>query len=85
MNNNDKLDQKLDKLLDKVGEIDVTLAAQHVSLSEHMRRTSLLESKIEPMEKHLAMVAGGAKLASVIVICISAIAGIVEIIHGFHK
>ncbi len=45
----DKLDE-MDKRLDN---IDVTLAKQHVSLEEHIKRTNLLEEKLDPVEKHV--------------------------------
>ncbi len=52
---------KLDKVYDKLSSIDATLAAQHVTLEEHVRRTNLLESKVEPIEKHVTMVNGAIK------------------------
>lgn len=52
------MDDKLDKVLEHIGEINVTLAKQEVSLSEHIRRTELLESKIVPLEKHHSMLLG---------------------------
>ena len=50
----DKLEQKVDKILDKVGEIQVdnAILRKDVSqntkdLSEHIKRTNLLETRIE--------------------------------------
>lgn len=69
----DKLDQKIDKIVDKQGEMAVILAAQHESLKQHMRRTALLEDAIEPIKRHVYMINGGLKL-------IGAIAIVVELI-----
>lgn len=49
----DKIDNKIDKLQDKLASIDATLAAQHESLRIHIKRTDLLEMKMEPLERHV--------------------------------
>lgn len=36
----------LEKISDDITDIKVTLAKQHVSLEEHVRRTDLLETKV---------------------------------------
>lgn len=76
----DKIEKKLDVVIDRIGSIDVTLAKQHVSLTEHMRRTELLESDIAPIKKHVAMVHGALKLIGLVAVVIGAIEGIVAII-----
>jgi hypothetical protein len=40
---------KLDKLDERIDSIDITLAKQHVSLDEHIRRTELNEKALELM------------------------------------
>lgn len=72
MSNND---QKLDKIQEDVTDIKVTLARNTASLEEHMRRTALLESKIEPLETHADMVKGAIKLVGII----AALAAIAEV------
>jgi len=78
----DKIEAKIDKIQEKMSNIDVTLAAQHESLKLHIKRTDLLERKMEPVEKHVAMVHGALKLLGFIAL----LAGIAEsvrvIIHG---
>lgn len=49
----------IDKRLDVVSE---TLIRQEATLAEHVRRTNLLEQKLEPVEKHVAQVNGALKL-----------------------
>lgn len=77
----DRLEQKIDKLVEDVGEVKVTIAAQHVSLVEHMRRTSLLEKHLIPVIRHVAMVQGALKLISIM----AAGAAIVELIIRLVK
>lgn len=42
----DNIEAKVDNIKDSIHSIDITLAEQHISLKEHMRRTSLLEKLI---------------------------------------
>lgn len=58
---NNRLESKLDRLDERLDRIDVTLAAQHVSLAEHIRRTQILENHMEPVRTHVTMVKGVAK------------------------
>ena len=44
-----KLDEKIDKIVDDIGEIKVTMAVNTESLKEHIRRTNLLEKRVEPL------------------------------------
>jgi len=57
---------KTDKIIDRLNSIDRTLAAQHVSLKDHMRRTEILEKAISPHR---------------VLLIIASIAGILEAIH----
>ena len=54
----DRIENKIDKHGEHLSSIDVTLAAQHQSLKDHMRRTELLEAKLEPIEEHVANLNG---------------------------
>lgn len=58
---NKRIEEKLDKVVEKIGNIDVTLAKQSVILDEHVRRSNLLEAKMLPLEKHVAVVNGALK------------------------
>jgi NurA-like 5'-3' nuclease len=44
-----RIEDKIDRISDKISSIDVTLVSQHESLKEHMRRTELLEKAVEPI------------------------------------
>ena len=54
----ERIENKIDVLVDKMGEQNATLAAQHISLKEHIRRTDLLEKQMEPVRIHVANVQG---------------------------
>lgn len=51
-----RIENKLDILSDKIGSIDKTLAAQHESLKDHIRRTEILEVAIKPVVNHVAII-----------------------------
>lgn len=63
-----RLEHKIDVIAEKIGSIDVTLAKQHVSLAEHIKRTAILEKEIKPIQKHVAMVNGALKLIGIVAI-----------------
>lgn len=50
-----RLEDKLDKVMDMQGEMNVTLAKQSVILEEHVKRTNILEEKLAPVEKHVSL------------------------------
>jgi hypothetical protein len=52
-------------LREKISKIEVTLAAQHVTLLDHVRRTELLEKRVDAIWlKALAVIGGLAGIAS---------------------
>jgi hypothetical protein len=53
---------RIDERLDKTNEI---LARNTATLEEHVRRTNLLEQKVAPIEAHVHMMNVLAKVASV--------------------
>ena len=58
----DRINDRLDKLFSKISSIDATLASQHENLKEHMRRTDLLERKMDVVEKQNSMWTGAIKV-----------------------
>jgi len=74
----DRVEGKLDKIAIHIGNIDVTLARQEITLAEHVRRTDALEKKLEPIEKHVTIFQGIMKF-------IAAIGTIIGVVHGFLK
>lgn len=73
--------QKLDKIIDRLGEIDVTLAAQHVTLEDHIRRTEILEKEIVPLTKSMSMLQGAIKVIALA----GVLATMLEAIHSMFK
>lgn len=62
----ERIEKKLDDSNEHLASIDVTLGAQHQSLVYHIKRSDMLEAKIVPIEKHVAMMNGALKLLGVI-------------------
>lgn len=52
----DKLDEKVDQVNLTLAKIEITLGVNTQSLVEHIKRTNLLEEKLEPVEKHVTNV-----------------------------
>lgn len=59
---NVRIFDKLDRIEARLAAIDVTLAKQHESLAEHMRRTAVLEEEMHPVVKHVEQVRGAGLL-----------------------
>lgn len=78
----DKIEAKIDKIQDKIGSIDVTLAAQHESLKIHIKRTDLLEKKVENVERPLIMIRGALQLVGVLAMIAAIIEGFLKIKNG---
>ena len=72
----ERIENKLDKVVDQIGEINETTAKQQVSLEYHIKRTDLLEKKLEPVEAHVSLVSALFK----IIAGIAVLAGIVQVI-----
>lgn len=68
---------KLDIIDSRLNDIDKTLAAQHVTLEEHTRRSTMLEEEFKPLKKHTTMVDGAVKFVALAGI----VAAFVESIH----
>lgn len=73
-------DQKLDKIVENISEINITLGKQSVILEEHIRRTNLLEEKLVPIEKHVQMVHGAMKLLGLVAIFMAIYEGLLKMI-----
>lgn len=80
----DKLDERMDKLDKNQSESNIILAKQEVSLSEHIKRTNLLEERLEPIEAHVQLVNGILKTIGGIAVIVTIISGIVKILQFLH-
>ena len=73
----EKLEENIEVIKTHIGQINVTLGEQHVSLKDHIRRTELLEGDVIPMKKEWNMVHGALKFIGLL----SIVAGIAEAIY----
>jgi len=55
----ERIEIKVDDINDHLGQINVTLAAQHESLKSHIRRTAIIEDELKPIRRHVYMINGG--------------------------
>jgi hypothetical protein len=81
----DKIETKIDKLDNRLDNVDVTLGKQSVILEDHTRRSlaneqqvellkKKLETDLQPIKNHVAMIHGVFKFIGVI----ASIAGVIE-------
>lgn len=56
-----KLIKDVEHIKRSLANVDKTLALQHQSLETHIKRTNLLEQKLEPVEQHVEQVRGVVK------------------------
>ena len=54
-----RLYAQIDRVENKVDNIDVTMARNTTLLEEHIRRTNILEDELKPIKEHVANVRGG--------------------------
>lgn len=70
------IENKIDKMQSDVTEIKTHMAVYNSQLKEHIRRTNLLEAKLIPIEKHVAMVNGALKSLGVVAAIVAIAEGI---------
>lgn len=51
-----KIEEKLEVVVEKIHAIDKTMERNTASLEEHVKRTNLLEEKLTPVEDHVKAV-----------------------------
>lgn len=62
----DNVSKRLDRIESSIHSIDKTLAINTEHLSEHMRRTALIEHELRPVVKHVEQMRGAVKLLGVL-------------------
>jgi hypothetical protein len=73
----ERIEAKIDDISDHLLKIDVTLAAQHESLKNHIKRTTILEKEVAPIKKYINRAQG----ALMLITFLSAIAGAIKIFY----
>lgn len=75
-----RTEDKIDRIVEDISDINITLTKQSVILEEHIRRTNLLELKLAPIEKHVVMINGVLKFFGGVAILIAMVEGIFHIL-----
>jgi hypothetical protein len=81
----DRLEIKIDKIIEQQVSHNITLQVNTKSLQDHMKRSDALEAIVLPMKKKWDMAEGAMKLIGMAATAIGLIAGIVKIIDFFTK
>jgi hypothetical protein len=81
----DRLEIKIDKIIEQQSDHTSILAVNTKSLQDHMKRSDALEAIVLPMKKKWDMAEGAMKLIGIAATAIGIIAGIVKIIDFFSK
>ncbi len=63
----------------RLNSIDVTLAKQSISLDNHIKRTEMLEHRMEPVEKHVLMLNGFFKILGLLGTIVAIAVGIFQL------
>ena len=72
---------KIEKIDERLSNIDVSLVRQTVSLEEHVRRTNLLENEIRPIKRHVLMVEASLKVVGLLSIILGIAAALRELFY----
>jgi uncharacterized coiled-coil protein SlyX len=76
-----RIEDKIDKINDKLAETNIIMVKQQVILEEHTRRSTMLEKKIVPIEKHVSMMNGVFKFLGIL----GTLAAIAEFLWMIYK
>lgn len=81
----ERIETKLDKVVEHISSIDITTARLTISVEEHVRRTNILEEDIAPLKARDNMRAGAVKLIGLVLGLCAAIEGIVMLLEYLRK
>lgn len=83
-----EIGEKLDRVIEAIHRIDVTLARQEENLREHMRRTEIAEKSIEtlraevkPVQQHVLRVEGIIKALTVSGVVVGIVTGLIKVME----
>lgn len=80
----DKLEGKVDQVLEQISEIKVVQAEQAVDLKYHIKRTNDLQLIVEPLHKKHMVAEGIFKVIGVIASFCAFVLGILELINKWQ-
>jgi hypothetical protein len=75
----DRVETKIDGVVDRIGSIDNTLIKQSVILDEHIKRTEQLEGRVLPIETYIIKLHGITSLLKILTL----LATIITALHLF--
>lgn len=78
-----RIEDKIDIIVEKIGNMDVTLAKQEQQIGYHIKRTDLLEQLVAPAVKLAADVQGIKKTGKLVAAVVGTLAAILKILHSF--
>lgn len=80
-----RIEDKLDKIADRLNCIDVTLVSQHDVLNTHIARTEALEAIVKPLHRQSLMAIGAYRLVGILGGLIGFSAAVFEIMSYFKR
>ena len=75
------LDKKIDEIKQDISEIKTHLAVYNEQLKIHIKRSDLLEEKLQPIENHVVMVHGIMKFIGLMAVIVAIIESISHILR----
>lgn len=85
MSDVERLEDKIDRIASHLGAIDVTLAAQHETLKEHIKRSENLEKIVMPMKDKFSQLDGIMHAVCLAGVFAAIIEGFVSFLTYLHK
>lgn len=73
---------KLDYIAENIGAINKTLEFQAKQLEEHIKRTSLLEERLQPIEDHVKFIQGLMRLIAYCATIAGLILSYIQVFRG---
>ncbi len=76
----DRIEKKVDIVVDKVSSLDATTKVQQTILDEHVRRSTMLEDQIKPIQKHVDRIEGALKFIGALALLAGMAAAVTEVL-----
>lgn len=76
----DRIEKKVDKLDERLDSAEKVAIKQEINLAEHMKRSDLLEKKLEPVENHVKYMNGALKGLAIVSLIVGVVAGILKLL-----
>ncbi len=75
-----RLINKVDEMLEKMGDMNVSIAKIQIDVAHHIKRTDLLEKQVGPMKEHASELKGAVKFLKLLAVIVA----IVEACRSLH-